>query len=129
MKKESQDLNSIQSHLFSLIVPSEILISFEITSVTEKEEHIFIYLDEKESCKPQNEYDLVLNGFFNPLELNSFPITGKQCFLILKRRKWKKRGTKGDISHENGFSNQYDYAIEGTKATKDFGAFLKEIGL
>jgi hypothetical protein len=29
-------------------------------------------------------------------------------------------------AHAHGRENEYDFAAEGTKATKDFGAFLKE---
>jgi hypothetical protein len=97
-----------------LLVPEEILSSFAIDSITEKEEDLFIYLTEKESCIPSKPVDLVQNGFMNPLELNSFPILGKRCFLILKRRKWKPRGGDGSSS----YTNTYDYTLEGTKATK-----------
>jgi hypothetical protein len=125
MEKQSEDQNSIQAHLYSLLIPEEILASFEIDSITEKEEDLFIYLTEKESCLPSTDVDLVQNGFMNPLELNSFPITGKRCFLKLKRRKWKLRGSDGSSS----YTNSYDFTLEGTKATKLFGSFLKETGL
>lgn len=125
MEKQSTDQNSIQAHLYSLLIPQEILLSFEVDSITEKEEDLFIYLTEKESCMPSTDVDLVQNGFMNPLELSSFPITGKRCFLILKRRKWKSRGGSGSSS----YTNTYDYTLEGTKATKLFGSFLKEVGL
>lgn len=61
----------------------------------------------------------------NTIELNSFPISGKRCFLKLTRRKWKIRGSDGSKS----YINTYDFTLEGTKATKSFGSFLKEIGL
>lgn len=125
MEKQSNDQNSIQAHLYGLLVPQEILSSFEIDTVTEKEEDLFIYFTEKASCLPSKDVDLVQNGFMNPLELNSFPIAGKRCFLILKRRKWKLRGSDGSSS----YTNTYDYALEGTKATKLFGSFLKDVGL
>jgi len=125
MEKKSTDKNSIQAHLYSLLIPEEVLVSFEIDSIEEKEEDLFIYLTEKESCIPSKDVDLVQNGFMNPLELNSFPITGKRCFLILKRRKWKLRRNHGSSS----YTNAYDFTLEGTKATKSFGSFLKEIGL
>lgn len=125
MEKKSLDQSSIQSHLYSLLVPEAILKSFDITSVEEKEEDLFIFLTEKDCCLPSEPADLVQNGYMNPLELNSFPIAGKRCFLNLTRRKWKIRGSSGSSS----YTNQYDFALEGTKATKDFGSFLKEIGL
>ena len=45
MEKKSTDQNSIQAHLFSLLIPQEILISFEISSIVEKEEDLFIDLN------------------------------------------------------------------------------------
>lgn len=125
MKKTSTDQNSIQSHLYSLLVPEDILNSFEIATLEEKEDDIFIYLLEKVDCLPDSSLDLVQNGFMNPVELNSFPVVGKRCFLRLTRRKWKERGSNGSQS----FTNTYDFALEGTKATKLFGSFLKEFGL
>lgn len=125
MEKKSIDSDSIQSHLYGLFVPQEILNSFEITTIEEKEEDLFIYLLEKNTCLPSDSLDLVQNGFMNPVELNSFPIVGKRCFLRLTRRKWKLRGSVSTSS----LTNEYDFALEGTKATKLFGSFLKEFGL
>ncbi len=125
MEKRSTNQSSIQSHLYSLLVPQEILNSFEITSIEEKAEDLLIYLLEKDTCTPSHDIDLVQNGFTNPVELNSFPIVGKRCFLRLTRRKWKARGSDGSAS----ITNTYDFALEGTKATKLFGSFLKEFGL
>ena len=126
MKKKSEDQASIQSHLYSLFVPQEILNSFTIVSIEEKDEDLFIYLVEKEDCIPEDKsLDLVQNGYMNPIELNSFPVVGKCCFLRLTRRKWKIRGSNGSKS----YTNTYDFALEGTKATKLFGSFLKEFGL
>jgi hypothetical protein len=125
MKRKSEDQSSINMHLHSLLVPQEILNSFTITSIEEKEEDLFIYLVEKEDCIPEKNIDLVLNGYLNPVELNSFPIAGKRCYLRLTRRKWKLRRSDGSKS----YTNTYDFALEGTKATKLFGSFLKEFGL
>jgi len=125
MEKKSEDQASIQSHLYSLFVPQEILNSFSIASIEEKDEDLFIYLIEKEDCIPDKSLDLVQNGYMNPVELNSFPVVGKRCFLRLTRRKWKIRGSSGSKS----YTNTYDFALEGTKATKLFGSFLKEFGL
>ena len=52
MEKKSEDQASIQSHLYSLFVPQEILNSFTIVSIEEKDEDLFIYLVEKEDCMP-----------------------------------------------------------------------------
>ena len=123
MKKISTSPGEINRHLYSLIVPSNILLDFEIERVEEKEETLFVYLVEKQENKPPCDEDLVLNGYMNPVEIQSFPIQGKACFLHLKRRRWKKRGTKEDLF------NTYKYTEKACKTTPDFGAFLKEINL
>ena len=58
----------------------------------------------------------------NPIELQTFPTKGKEVFLLLKRRRWKIVG-----SSQSHF-NSYTFHEEGMKATREFGAFLKEIG-
>ena len=120
MKKQD-----IQTHLYNLIIPKEILVSFEIENIKETEDIVEIDLVEKEIIPPElNGKIAVLNGYMNPMELQSFPIQGRKCYLKLKRRRWKAQGT----TDSTNCHNEYDFAAEGTKATKMFGAFLKENG-
>jgi hypothetical protein len=115
----------LQRRLFSLLIPEEILVSFEIENIKESEEVIEIELVEKELIPTQLiGKQAVLNGYMNPIELQSYPIQGRKCYLKLKRRRWKQRGT----TDSTNCHNEYDFAAEGTKATKMFGAFLKENG-
>lgn len=109
--------------LIQQIIPANILESFTIDSVDDsKSELLVISLVEKEDLYPI-EGDLVLNGYLNIVELTHFPLNGRQCILQIKRRRWKLRGDNLGIK---SFYNTYDYTIEGTKVTKEFGAFLKE---
>ena len=120
MKKEE-----IQLQLYSLVVPKEILFSFEIENIKESEEIVEIALVEKELIPSELKgKQAVLNGYMNPIELQSYPIQGRKCYLKLKRRRWKAQGT----TDSTNCHNEYDFAAEGTKATKLFGAFLKENG-
>jgi hypothetical protein len=125
MQKISKSPSEISSHLYSLLVPAEILSSFCVHSIAEQSELLIIELWEDESLNPSTALglDLVQNGFMNYIELQSFPVQGKSCYLRLRRRRWKEKATgKGT------YYNQYVYASEGTKATKSFGNFLKSIG-
>jgi hypothetical protein len=120
MKKED-----LQSQIYSLVIPKEILVSFEIENIKEGEELVEIELLEKELIPLELKgKQAVLNGYMNPIELQSFPIQGRKCYLKLKRRRWKAQGTADSANCHN----EYDFAAEGTKATKMFGAFLKENG-
>ena len=117
---------ALDSQVYSLVIPKEILESFLIEQINEGEELIEISLVEKELIPLVLQgKQAVLNGYMNPMELQSYPIQGKSCYLKLKRRRWKEQGT-GDSTNCH---NAYDFAAPGTKATKTFGAFLKENNL
>jgi len=113
--------------LLNLFVPNEILKHFEYEKIEHLSGVIRIHLVEK---KDRNHYPKAilgkgrrsLNGFMNPVEIQTFPAKGKEVFLVLKRRKWKLYGDT------KSYYNQYSFCEEGMKATKEFGAFLKEIG-
>ena len=116
-------MDSLIITLIQQIVPANILESFTIESIDDsKSELLVILLVEKEDLFPVEE-DLVLNGYLNIVELTHFPLNSRQCILQIKRRRWKLRG---DNLGTKSFYNTYDYTIEGTKVTKEFGAFLKE---
>lgn len=117
----------MSKELIQLLVPDYILEHFEYEKLEEISGVIRVYLIEKQD---PNHYpksiigkgERSLNGFMNPLELQTFPTKGKEVFLLLKRRRWKLKG-----DHKSYF-NSYDFHEPGMKATKEFGAFLKEIG-
>ncbi|HLR90885.1 MAG TPA: hypothetical protein VK040_07995 [Balneolaceae bacterium] len=111
----------ITDHLLRLLVPEEILEFFEISDVRESEQSIELELRERKELTPEalKGKDVVLDGFCNPIELQSFPLKGKATYIKLFRRRWKPRG---QAKHS---TNSYDFAQPGTKATRAFGAFLK----
>jgi len=109
--------------IISLIVPSEILESFDVSEVNESAIQIEIILEEKKDLIPEEikSFDAVLDGFCNPLSILSFPIKGKPTYLVIKRRRWKLAG------EDEHYSNSYQFNHPGIKATKEFAAFLKEV--
>ncbi len=113
--------------LINLFVPSYILEHFEYQHYEEISGVIRIHLVERtdsahcpKSISGKGKYSL--NGYMNPVELQTFPTQAKEVFLVLHRRRWKLVGD--NTSHYN----EYDFYQEGMKATKEFSAFLKEIG-
>jgi hypothetical protein len=116
--------DQLQFKLYSLLVSKEILLYFEITKVKEHTSDVTIELTEKPELIPEKlkGKEAVLNGYLHELELQTYPIQGKSCHLKLIRRRCKEKGSDGKQS----YWNEYDFATEGTKATKAFGAFLKE---
>ena len=117
----------IDTQLISLFVPEKILKHFDYEKRVEKPTQIFIHLVEKNDPAhyPQElkqRDDIALDGYLNPIELQTFPAKGKEVFLVLKRRRWKIKGKK------TYYYNTYQFNKKGMKATEEFGAFLKEIG-
>ncbi len=116
----------MEKELLKLLVPEEILNHFEYESIEEISGVYRINLVEK---KDPNHYpkeilgkgERTLDGYLNPIELQSFPAKGKEVFLYLRRRRWKVKGSS------KSYYNTYTFNEEGMKATKEFGAFLKEI--
>ncbi len=117
----------MSQELIKLFVPDYILEHFEHEQLEELSGVIHIHLAEKKDPNhlPKSilsKGQVILDGFMNPLELQTFPTKGKEVFLLLKRRRWKIKG------NSKSHYNTYDFHQEGMKATKEFGAFLKEIG-
>ena len=111
----------IQS-LLNVLFPNVVATHFEVKSVKEFKERIEIRMDELPELIPDELYqcpDISMDGFCNPLELQSFPMKGKPVYLKLYRRRWKQ---VGKTKH---FSNSYDIHHEKVKATKEFASFLK----
>ena len=115
------------TELIKLFVPEYILQHFDYEKLEEMSGVIRIHLVEK---KDPDHYpkEIIgkgrrsLNGYMNAIEIQTFPAQAKEVFLLLKRRRWKLHG--GNKS----YYNTYSFCQQGMKATKEFGAFLKEIG-
>ena len=117
----------MNASLIELIVPSELLLHFEYEGHEEFGGVYRIHMVEKKDVshipkKILHTGKAVLDGYMNSLELQTYPLKGKEVFLLLRRRRWKVKGT------EKGYSNIYNFHKKGMKATREFGSFLKEIG-
>ena len=114
---------TLLKELVSLIAPGEISTKFEIKDIIEATSAITIYFEEKPELIPEalKGKEVVLNGFVNPLELQTFPLKDKQVYLSIRRRRWKEKGKS-----KKSYSNEYKLYREGMKTTEDFGDFLKE---
>lgn len=125
MKKISDTSTNIEHHFYSLVIPEEILKDFVLSKIDEQDEILTLTLIESATNVPLSEkgVKLVQNGYQNAIEIQNFPIMGKQCILRLIRRRWKEQSsTNGD------YHNTYTYIVAGTKVTPKFGDFLKGEG-
>lgn len=118
-----------------LFAPQEILRDFDFEKLVEENGIYRIYMVEKDDAahipaelKKEVNGDLsnvVLDGYTNYIELQTFPAMGKEVFLYLKRRRWKIK--QEQRQEQKSYTNSYSYNKKGMKATKAFGDFLKEI--
>ena len=113
---------TLLSHVLSVLIP-ESLSAFHLVSVKEHSDYIELRLEDSADLLPeslQSSTSVVLDGFTNPLELQSFPLKGKPVYFKIYRHRWKASGGSQPYSH------QYDLHPEGVKATQEFASFLKD---
>lgn len=111
------------AQILPTLLPKQWLDSFEVTDIKELTKEWQITLIEKAHLIPNSLQGkrAVLNGYFNPVEIEDFPLRGKPTYLKFYRRRWKEENS------QESFGNQYDFHPNGMKATQEFGLFLKEL--
>ena len=112
--------------LLKLILPSPLAEYFELSSHrVEKEskgDTLHLYLQETKLIPIEYSSDkLISKGFFDEVTIQDFPIRGQKVFLHIKRRRWLNENT-GKVVFRN-----WDVIAQGTRITKEFAAFLKEL--
>lgn len=115
-------MNDQYNQLLKALLPVEIFSYFEITQVQVCADRLDVYLDELNL--PPLEYQnqkLLSKGFYPAAEVQDFPIRERAVFLHVRRRKWQDEFT-GHI-----VSNTWDTVAEGTRYTKGFASFLKDV--
>jgi transposase len=114
---------ALYQELLKLIVPKEITDNFELIEIVERTNMITLSFEEYSSRipKPLQGKEVVLDGYLNQLELQTFPLKDKTVYIAIRRRRWKEKG-----DNKQSYSNTYELHVEGMKTTKEFGAFLKE---
>jgi hypothetical protein len=113
----------ITEKIAQVLVPRDILADFDVVDVQEFSNEWVLVLEEKEDripCSLQGK-DVVLDGFYDSIDLISGVMMEQIIYLRIKRRRWKERG---QTKHDH---NQYGHQFEGMRTTKRFAAFLKEI--
>ena len=108
--------------LISLLLPEEIVEYFDIIRIEKTPEHFIIELDEKNNPpKLDLGEKLISKGFYEPVTIQDFPLRGRACYLMVRKRRWTLEST-GEI-----ISNNWKLSAEGTRMTNEFAIFLKGI--
>ena len=118
-------MNSQQSQYKTLVeafLPKDLFHYFEITNVKITEKEIQVDLDELNNPPATHKnIKLISKGFHAPVIIQDFPIRERAFFLHVRKRKWKEERT-GKI-----IGNNWDTVAKGTRFTKEFASFLKEV--
>jgi len=105
-----ENQQTITDQLLKLLVPEEILEFFEVSDVVESKQAIELEFRERKELIPESLIgeDVVLDGFCNPVELQSFPLKGKPTFIKLELRERKELIPESLIGEDvvlDGFCN------------------------
>ena len=108
--------------LARIVLPSEILNHFEITSVEQNSTEIHIHLDELMNAGLSADSNFESKGFMEAVNVTDFPIRDRKVILVIRRRRWT------DVRSGKSFSVPINLEVvcKGTRYSKEFGAFLKE---
>ena len=114
--------NDVLHTLVSLMLPADILTHFTIVKVDSDSQRIAIYLEEKVPEHIGTLRDYESKGFLDSVTMRDFPIRDKAVDLIVRRRRWldKRTGKYLVLPYS-------DFKAEGTRYSKEFAAFLKEL--
>ena len=122
-KKERPDSATLSKGLVRMLVPDYILRDFEIHNIKEQKDCWILELREQQDRIPDflaSYSDVVLDGFCNPIELQSHTFAAlKPVYLRCYRRRWKRSNT------DRHYSNEYILNTPGIKMVKELGDFLK----
>ena len=116
------DQTELQIELLKLILPPDMFDYFDIIKVSSSGNTIDVFLDEKYH-KPENYKDekLISKGFHEAITIQDFPIRERTVYLHVRCRRWII-GSSGQI-----ISSELDAIEKGTRYTKGFASFLKEL--
>lgn len=116
------DQTKHQIELLKLLLPPDMFEYFDITQVASSAQRIDVFLDEKYN-KPTKYKDekLISKGFHQAITIQDFPIRARIVYLHVRCRRWIIEST-GDI-----ISSELNTVEKGTRYTKGFASFLKEL--
>ena len=108
--------------LARIVLPSEMLDYFEITSVEQSQTEIRIHLDELKAPALSGDAHFVSKGFMDAVDVTDFPIRDHKVILAVRRRRWT------DLRTGKSFCRpvSLDIACKGTRYSNVFWAFLKD---
>lgn len=119
----------MEKEILASILPNLLLENFTIVNFKElgdiqtKTMFFEIHLDEKNIIHDSEiRGDFESKGFLPSSRVQDFPIRGKAVYLVIRKRRWRHKQTKKEIS------NTYSFVAKGAKLTEEISDFLKGTG-
>ena len=106
--------------LAQIVLPCEVLESFDIVKVESNETEIHIHLDEKLYETLRKDVHFESKGFIPAVSIPYFLFRDHNVILLFRRRKWI------DTRTGKSFILPLKIASEGTRYSQEFASFLKE---
>ena len=114
--------NDQNLQLLKLMLPKEIFDFFEITKLKSDDKKIKVYLDENNTIPDEFKNQKVHSkGFYDATVIQDFPIRERAVFLHVRRRRWTVVETNEVVSR------QWETVAKGSRYTKGFATFLKDL--
>ena len=111
-----------EKELIELMLPEGMLTYFDIIKVENSNESFVFHLAEKNTPPDQyKDHKLESKGFYDAVTIQDFPLRGKASYLQVKRRRWL------DLDTGNTVMRDWNIVANGTRMTKEFASFLKEL--
>jgi hypothetical protein len=108
--------------LLRALLPKDLFDYFEIVRIELDDNTLNVHLDELNQTP--NEYSsekLISKGFRESIVIQDFPIRERAVYLHVRQRKWMIESTKKIVSKD------WELAAKGSRYTKGFATFLKEL--
>lgn len=113
---------SIYKELVRYLLPAGVLEYFDLTGVEKAGNYLHIYLEEQDLIPEEyKNQSYRSNGFLPPIKVKDFPLREHFVTLYVKRRRWLLVDSSKKVKRD------WSMVAPGTRITKDFAAFLKEL--
>jgi len=113
---------SIYKELVGYLLPEGVLDYFELERVEKEGNYLHIYIEEKDVIPEEYSNQAYRsNGFLAAIKVKDFPLREHFVTLYVKRRRWLLLDSKKKVKRD------WSIAAPGTRITKGFAAFLKEL--
>lgn len=108
--------------LAECLLPPEMVDYFEVVKVDVTDTTLDVTLEERDLPVDGYERDgLRPNGFYEASTVRDYPVRGRKMTFHVKRRRWIELSTGKSVSR------RWDLVAEGTRFSKEFAAFLKDM--